>query len=83
MKDIDLLVPAERWDAICRCLELRGARPCFPGGAVTRVATHHERSFLIENILVEVHQAFIQRQRHQIDYAGILQRRVPFEAAAV
>jgi hypothetical protein len=78
MQDIDLLVPAGRIDAVCDRLLAAGLtrQPAF---GAARDAAHHERVFFHGRILVEVHQAFIQRARHRIDYEGVWRRAVPFE----
>jgi hypothetical protein len=81
MQDIDLLVPADRMGVVCKRLERHGLRPYFPGAPATRVATHHERAFYLDDVLVEVHQRFIQSPRHRIDYDGIWRRRVPLATA--
>ncbi|HZN48301.1 MAG TPA: nucleotidyltransferase family protein [Ramlibacter sp.] len=78
MQDIDLLVPAGRMDAVCdRLLAAGMARQ--PAFGAARDAAHHERVFFHGRILVEVHQSFIQRARHRVDYEGVWQRAVPFE----
>ena len=78
MQDIDLLVPADRIDAACERLVAAGLVPEAGEGAA-RDPAHHERAFALRKLLVEVHQSFIQRPRHRIDYAGIWTRRVPAE----
>lgn len=82
MQDIDLLVPRDRFAAACRRLEEAGLRPGFPGGASTRVPSYPERSFLLGEVVVEVHHSFVQRIRHRIDYDAVWERRQPLEAGA-
>jgi hypothetical protein len=78
MQDVDLLVPADRIDATCEHLVAAGLVPVATEGAV-RDPGYHERALAWRKLLVEVHQSFIQRPRHRIDYAGIWIRRVPME----
>lgn len=76
MQDIDVLVPRERVDAVCRRLLDRGLSALAPGGAATRVPSYHERVLLLGQVIVEVHHSFVQRARHRIDYDGLWTRRV-------
>jgi Uncharacterised nucleotidyltransferase len=78
MQDIDVLVPAQRIDAACERLRDAGLlrQPAF---GASRDPAHHERVFLHGKVIVEVHQAFVQRPRHRIDYDAIWRRRVPTE----
>ncbi len=76
MADIDLLVPRERIDAVCERLVGAGCVRRFPGGASTRLASYHERVFLLGEIPVEVHHGFVQGIRHRIDYRAVWERRV-------
>ena len=78
MADIDVLVPADRIDAICERLTNAGLVRQRASGA-ERDPAYHERVFSFGKVLVEIHQAFIQRERHRIDYDGIWRRRVPAE----
>jgi hypothetical protein len=79
MQDIDVLVPAAEFESACRLVENAGLVPQRRIG-VTRDPGYHERVFFLGNIIVEVHQSFVQRPRHRIDYDAIWQRRVPLEA---
>lgn len=78
MQDVDLLVPSERIDPVCRLLRNAGFES-VPGLGGARDPAHHERQFRFGTMLFEIHQSFIQRPRHRIDYEGIWQRRVPLE----
>lgn len=78
MQDIDILVPADRIDAVCQRLRQAGLVPQRSIGAAGDPA-HHERVFFLGKVIVEVHQAFIQPARHPVDYRGVLRRRVPME----
>jgi hypothetical protein len=80
MQDIDILVPADRIDAVCTCLREAGLVPRTAHG-VQRDPAFHERALFHGKILVEVHQSFIQRPRHRIDYEAVWRRRVPLEPA--
>jgi hypothetical protein len=78
MQDIDILVPAGRIDAVCARLLAAGltAQPTF---GVRKDPGYIERVFFHSRILVEVHPAFIQRERHRIGYEGLWHRAVPLE----
>lgn len=78
MQDIDILVPAARVDAVCDRLLAAGLtrQPAF---GASRDPAHHERVFFHGRMLVEVHQSFIQRPRHRVDYEGLWQRGMPLE----
>jgi len=78
MQDIDILVPANRMDAVCERLLAAGLR-AQPSFGASRDPAHHERVFFHGRILVEVHQSFIQRPRNRVDYEGLWQRAVPLE----
>jgi len=82
MEDVDILVPRGRIDAVCARLRAAGLRQGFPAGAVSKVASYHERVFDWDGVIVEVHHSFIQRARHRIDYDGIWSRRLPAEGGA-
>ena len=70
--------PADRIDAVCERLLGAGLRR-QPAFGASRDPAHHERVFFHGRILVEVHQSFIQRARHRVDYEGVWQRSVPLE----
>jgi hypothetical protein len=78
MQDIDILVPADRIDVACGRLQDAGLVRQRAFGAA-RDPAHHERVFFHGRVIVEVHQAFIQRPRHRVDYDAIWRRRVPME----
>ena len=44
-----------------------------------RDPTHHERTFQFGSFFIDIHQSFIQRARHRIDYDAIWRRRVPMD----
>ena len=54
-----------------------GVWPALKSGQ--RVALKFEGNGPLGKILVEVHQSFIQVQRHSIDYEGVWRRRLPIE----
>lgn len=83
MEDIDILVPAERYRDVCRELEQAGLFPMFRGTPATRADSFYERAFLMGNVTIEVHQAFIQRARHRIDYAAVWSRVEPGSGGAL
>lgn len=71
MLDVDLLVPKERMQEINALLIARGFEPEFPGGAVTRLESYNERSYVGHEIGVDVHHSFVQRVRHRVDYDAV------------
>jgi hypothetical protein len=82
MQDVDVLVPYDRAADVGRRLVEAGFAPSFPGGAATRVPSHHERVYSSADGVVEVHHAFVQRARHRIDYDAVWARRRPLETPA-
>jgi hypothetical protein len=76
MQDLDVLVPRARLPHVYARLAEAGATP----RALWRIAAHaesaHERPFVLGDVVVEVHQAFVQRARHRVDYDAIWERRV-------
>ncbi len=78
MQDVDVLVAADRIDVACRRLMDAGLVR-QPAVGAARDPLHHERVFFRGRVIVEVHQFFVQRARHRIDYDAIWRRRVPLE----
>ena len=78
MHDIDILVPADRIEAVCERLQHAGLARQQAFGAA-RDSAYHERVFFRGRMFVEVHQSFIQRPRHRVDYDAIWRRRLPME----
>ena len=78
MRDLDVLVPPERIDAVGAILVAQGFERVFPGGAVTRLASHHERSYVGRGYAIDLHHSFIQRPRHRIDYEEVWRERERF-----
>jgi len=81
MQDLDLLVPRERLPAVCTQLERGGAQRRAARKLSARASSYHERAFLIGEVILEVHHAFVHRSRHCVDYDGLWARRVSFPAA--
>jgi hypothetical protein len=77
MQDIDVLVPAPRLEAVCARLLARGLVRRAPTRAAREAPSYYERAFLLGDVIVEVHHAFLQRSRHPVDYAAVWSRRVP------
>jgi hypothetical protein len=77
MQDLDLLVPAARLDAVCGRLQAAGLSRRAPTRAAREAPSYYERAFLLGDVIVEVHQAFLQKSRHPIDYDAVWARRVP------
>jgi hypothetical protein len=76
MQDLDVLVPPARFAAACARLREAGFAPHY-AWPVQRVASHHEKAWRRDGLIVEVHQRFIQPARHRIDYEAIWRRVVP------
>ena len=83
MRDIDVLVTFSRMDDIERLLEKQNLVRIFPGGAITRVAGHHERSFVGADFAIDLHHSFVQRSRHSVDYDSIFRERQQFRIGNV
>src|SRR5215831_16383630 len=83
MQDIDVLVPAGRVDTVVGRLRDIGRPQLFPGGAVARLASYHERVFDLGEVRVESHHSFIQRIRYRVDYEGVWNRRASLSAGTL
>lgn len=81
MQDVDFLVPADRLDQACDRLARAGLRRVL-FTPVQADPAYHERIFAMGKLVVEVHDAFIQRPRHRIDYEEVWRRRVPLAVGA-
>ena len=77
MQDLDLLVPRQRLEAVCARLSAAGLRPREPRTAARAASSYYERAFSLGEVIVEVHQSFLQRSRARIDYEAVWRRRVP------
>jgi hypothetical protein len=77
MQDIDVLVPAPRLQAASARLLAAGLRRRAPTRAAREAPSYYERTFLLGDVIVEVHQSFVQRSRHSVDYEAVWARRVP------
>src|SRR4030095_12577748 len=75
MQDLDLLVPRARLGEACRRLERAGAQRRPARNASARASSYHERAYVLGDVVVELHQAFVQRARHRVDYDGLWARR--------
>jgi len=82
MQDVDVLVPASDFEAVCARLAGEGLRPVFPGSAATRAPGYFERAFLMGDMMVEIHQALIQPARYPVDYAALWSRVRPVPGSA-
>lgn len=78
MRDLDLLVPKGRMEAIGARLEANGMEAIFPAGAVSMIASHHERSYVGRKFAIDLHHSIIQRVRHRVDYEAIWRERERF-----
>jgi hypothetical protein len=79
MQDIDILVPRERFADVCSRLRAAGRPQLFPGSPTHRVAWFSEAIFDLGEVTLEVHDSFLPRARHTIDYEALWSRRVPLE----
>jgi hypothetical protein len=82
MQDLDLLVPASRVEAVAERLLAGGAQPRPPKAAASRLPSHYERVFILDEVVVEVHRRFLPRARERVDYGAVWERRVPAGAPA-
>ena len=71
MQDIDVLVPIDSYRRVCALLERQGLVPVFPGTPATRIWSYYQRAFRLGEVLVEVHQTFLQSPRHRVDYTAL------------
>jgi hypothetical protein len=78
MLDVDILIPPDRMKDADAILTRNGFEVTFAGGAVTRLASYNERSYVGHDVGVDVHHSFIQRVRHRIDYDAIWREREPY-----
>lgn len=83
MADIDFLIPRERREAVAKRLRAAGARQKFPAGPASRLESHHEMVFVLDEVTIEPHHSFFQRSRGSIDYDAIWDRRVPLAAGSI
>jgi hypothetical protein len=83
MQDIDILVPAARFAAVCARLHEAGLVQRFEGSPTHRVAWFGESVFDLGDVTLEVHHSFLPRARHPIDYDAVWRRRVPVAGAGV
>jgi hypothetical protein len=77
MQDIDILVPAPRFAAVCARFREAGLVQRFEGSPTHRVAWFGESVFDLGDVTLEVHHSFLPRARHPIDYGAVWRRRVP------
>jgi len=81
MQDLDVLVPGDRLPAVCERLQAAGLVARRPRTAAREAPSYYERAFLMGDVVVEVHQAFLQRSRLRVDYEAVWRRRVPIAQA--
>jgi hypothetical protein len=77
MQDLDLLVRHHDIDQACALLERAGLRRRPPSRPARAAPAYYERAYLLGDVIVEVHQFFLQRSRHPVDYAAVWDRRQP------
>jgi hypothetical protein len=79
MGDIDVLVREGRMGAVASQLQSAGLREDWRfARAGARVDSHHEVTFVVNDVSFELHHRLIQKQRHRIDYEGLWRRAEPF-----
>lgn len=78
MADIDVLVREGDLERVATLLEKRGLVREFPAGAASRMPSHHEAVFRIDNVTFELHHRFVQKARYCIDYDGVWNRAMRF-----
>lgn len=76
MSDLDIFVPAARSADVCALLARSGFTEKNPAGM--NPEQWHERVFVSNRTMIEVHRHFIQPSRNTIDYAAIWTRAIPF-----
>jgi hypothetical protein len=82
-RDIDILIPTGRMRTVSQRLLQAG----LSSGPVPRpsseLTSYYERSFRLDGITFDVHQAFVQRARNDIDYDAVWSAAVPSRVAGV
>ena len=82
MGDVDLLVPVDAFqEAICG-LERAGFRQTHPRDPTLTHPLYHERELASPQLVIDLHQGFIQRERLAVDYAAIFDRSLPWPSLA-
>jgi Uncharacterised nucleotidyltransferase len=79
MRDLDILVPAERLDVAAARILAAGYPQQFPAGPIARTRRYNERVFDLGAIRLDMHQAFLPPVRLRVDYREVWERRVPFD----
>ena len=77
MQDIDILVPRERRAAVDARLREAGMTQLFPGSPTHHVPWFSESVFDLGQVTLEVHDSFLPRVRHAVDYRALWERRRP------
>lgn len=83
MADVDILVAEGEMLRVARLLELRGVKRQPAPTIVWHAPSHHEIALSVGDVTLEVHQGFVQKERHRIDYSALFERAMPFEAPGV
>jgi hypothetical protein len=77
MQDIDILVSARGFGAVCARLREAGLVQRFEYSPTHRVPWFGESVFDLGDVTLEVHHSFLPKSRHPIDYDAVFERRVP------
>lgn len=71
MVDVDVLVPASRWDEACRLAVVVGGRPVDVAGRPYTQAHDYVRAFILgSGVTIEVHRSVCEASLFGIDYEG-------------
>jgi hypothetical protein len=79
MQDVDILVPRARFGPLCEHLRRMGIAQQFPGSPTHHVPWFSEAVFDLGDVTLEVHDSFLPRARHSVDYAALWDRRERLE----
>jgi hypothetical protein len=82
MADIDLLVREKDFERSGEILKSLGYRQEFPA-TIARAPGNHERCFVRQGRLVEMHRAFLPGKRITVDYDALWRRALPLEKEGI
>ncbi len=80
--DVDLLVPADRFEEALARLERAGFRRAHPNDRVLNHPRYHERQLTGPALELDLHQGFVQPERLTVDYGAVFERSLPWPALA-
>jgi hypothetical protein len=82
MADIDLLVPAAEFEKACRAMTRLGYQAQYPE-RISHAAEYHERAFINNERMVEIHRYFLPPSRIDVDYEELWERTIPQEKEGI